>query len=323
MGKVDCRTSDYFNDNERFADMCNAVMFGGERIVNAEDLDEADSDMIHVAGQASKKVQADKVRKWRGHYICMLVLENQKYIDYRMVLRNMLTEALAYDKQYKVKKLKHTKLKDLQADEKMSGISKSDRFAPVVVIVVYFGIKRWDGARTLYELLDMDDKSVLEQFVTDYKMNLYDYHDYEDFSIFQTELKNVFETLKYADAKSELLQRVQRDESYSELSEETVEMIEELTHVKIKVNEEEDGIMKGNVCKAFADYRQEGVEEGIQTGIRMQKKETDRVKAKNKELKEEMREMKKGWKAEMREMEKKIDVLLKQIEELKKKTAAG
>ncbi len=75
--------------------------------------------------------------------------------------------------------------------------------------------------------------------------------------------------------------------------------------------------MKGNVCKAFADYRQEGVEEGI----RMQKKETDRVKAKNKELKEEMREMKKGWRAEMREMEKKMNTLIKQIEELKKKKA--
>ncbi len=88
-------------------------------------------------------------------------------------------------------------------------------------------------------------------------------------------------------------------------------------HVKIKVKEEEDGIMKGNVCKAFADYRQEGVEEGI----RMQKKETDRVKAKNKELKEEMREMKKGWRAEMREMEKKMNTLINQIEELKKKKA--
>lgn len=77
--------------------------------------------------------------------------------------------------------------------------------------------------------------------------------------------------------------------------------------------------MKGNVCKAFADYRQEGVEEGI----RLQKKETDRVKAKNKALKEEMREMKKGWRAEMREMEKKMNTLIKQIEELKKKTAVG
>ncbi len=144
MGKIDCRTSDYFNDNERFADMCNAVMFGGEKVVKAAELEEADSDMVHVAGQTSKKVQVDKVRKWQGRYLCIIALENQKYVDYRMVLRNMLTEALAYDKQYKMKKAKHTRLKDLQNDEKLSGITKNDRFVPVIVIVVYFGAKKWD-----------------------------------------------------------------------------------------------------------------------------------------------------------------------------------
>lgn len=139
MGKVDCHTSDYFNNNERFADMCNVVLFQGRQVVKAEELEEADADVIHVSDRVAKKILADKVRKWRGQYICMFVLENQHYVDYRMVLRNMLTEALSYDKQYKKKRTEHQKKKDLKGDEKLSGISKNDKFIPVIAIVVYFG----------------------------------------------------------------------------------------------------------------------------------------------------------------------------------------
>ncbi len=229
MGKVDCHTSDYFNNNERFADMCNVVLFQGCQVVKAEE----------------------------------------------------------------------QKKKDLTGDEKLSGISKNEKFIPVVAIVVYFGSKKWDGARTLYELLDIDEDSGIENFITNYKLNLYDYHDYENFDAFQTELKNVFETLKYAGRKSELKKRLDEDFTYQQLEEDTVELIEVLTNVKIQRIKEAEEQSMGNMCQAFEDYRQEGVEEGIQLGIRMQMKEVkkankaaERAKEKNIELKKEMRQLK-------------------------------
>lgn len=295
MGKVDCHTSDYFNNNERFADMCNVVLFQGRQVIKAAELEEADADVIHISDRVAKKVLADKVRKWHGHYICMFVLENQHYVDYRMVLRNMLTEILSYDKQYKKKRAEHQKKKDLTGDEKLSGISKNEKFIPVVAIVVYFGSKKWDGARTLYGLLDIDEDSGIENFITNYKLNLYDYHDYENFDAFQTELKNVFETLKYAGRKSELKKRLDEDFTYQQLEEDTVELIEVLTNVKIQRIKEVEEQSMGNMCQAFEDYRQEGVEEGI----RLQMKETnkakraaERAKEKNIELKKEMRQLK-------------------------------
>lgn len=45
-------------------------------------------------------------------------------------------------------------------------------------------------------------------------------------------LKNVFETLKYAERKSELKKRLNEDSTYQQLEEDTVDLIEVLTNVK-------------------------------------------------------------------------------------------
>ena len=37
----------------------------------------------------------DKVRIWKGKRLHILVVENQNYVDYQMVLRNMLQRASA------------------------------------------------------------------------------------------------------------------------------------------------------------------------------------------------------------------------------------
>ena len=65
--------------------------------------------------------------------------------------------------------------------------------------------------------------------------------------------------------------------------------------VKIQRIKEVEEQSMGNMCQAFEDYRQEGVEEGI----RLQMKETnkakraaERAKEKNIELKKEMRQLK-------------------------------
>ena len=60
---------------------------------------------------------------------------------------------------------------------------KGDKYIPVITIVVYYvSGKPWDGARTLYELLDIkgNEESILP-FISDYQMNIFDYHEYDDF----------------------------------------------------------------------------------------------------------------------------------------------
>lgn len=60
--------------------------------------------------------------------------------------------------------------------------------------MIYVGKGRlWDGAKNLHSMLDIDDE--LRPFVNDYKLNLFDYHNYENFEIFQTEIRLLFEAL--------------------------------------------------------------------------------------------------------------------------------
>lgn len=44
MGKKDIAAKKWLSDKGRFSDMCNAVLFGGEQVVSAEDLERADSE---------------------------------------------------------------------------------------------------------------------------------------------------------------------------------------------------------------------------------------------------------------------------------------
>lgn len=69
--------------------------------------------------------------------------------------------------------------------------------------------------------------------------------DCHTFDEFQTELKNVLETLKYAERKFELKKRLDEDFTYQQLEEDTLELIEVLTNVKIQriKEEEEESIM--------------------------------------------------------------------------------
>ncbi|MBR3606692.1 MAG: hypothetical protein IKL51_03835 [Lachnospiraceae bacterium] len=101
MGQRDLYQSDFYEDKNRFADIFNGALFKGKEVMKPEDLETADSVMVRLRGKNEKKVICDKVCKWRGRYASFVVLENQSYIDYRMVLRVMEAEIIAYERQRK------------------------------------------------------------------------------------------------------------------------------------------------------------------------------------------------------------------------------
>lgn len=54
--------------------------------------------------------------------------------------------------------------------EYLSRMRRTDRFAPVVTVVIYYGEKPWDGAVSLHEMLDIPEEMKL--YVNDYKIIL-------------------------------------------------------------------------------------------------------------------------------------------------------
>jgi len=201
MGQKDYAQNGYFNDKVRFADVCNGILFQGKQLFKPEDLQELNQDIVYRDNDQQKlrKMIPDKMCMWKGIYVSVLTLENQSLVDYSMVFRAMKTEAISYEKQFKALEREYQRQGLIGEKENLAwnALAKEARFVPVILIVIYYGQdKIWDGAKCLYEMLDMDKE--IEPYVTNYKMNLFDYHDYEDFSFFKTENRELFEVLSCA-----------------------------------------------------------------------------------------------------------------------------
>lgn len=277
MGKADEYQFDYLDDNVRFADQVNGALFYGKQVVKPEELQPADAQTVYLGKESGArenfKAIADKARIWRGSLIHILAVENQTYVDYRMIFRNMLMESLNYHRQWKRKKRAHDRQKDFPAgtDEFFSGMAKEEKFIPVITLVVYCGTEHpWDGARCLHDLLEISGE--MKEYVTNYRLNLYDCHEHDTFDEYHTGLRQLFETLRYGKDK-ERMKRIMEEngEAYRNIDSETRELLEVVAKVKIpeepRQAERGEEIMAGgqktyDVCKAWADYRLEGVEEG-------------------------------------------------------------
>lgn len=273
MGKKDEYQFDYLDDNRRFADQINGALFNGRQVVKPEELEPVEPQTV-ITGEdtraGSVKTVVDKVRIWKGKKLHILAVENQNYVDYQMVLRNMFSESLGYRKQWKRKKRTHGETRDLKSrDEYLSGMRKDEKFAPIITLVVHFGRSGgWDGAKCLYDLLEIEDE--LKAYVTNYRLNLYDCHEHDTFEEYKTGLRQVFEAVRYAEDKKRLKEVMEANrDAYSRIDGDTRNMLEVVANVKIPETCKimEAGEERYDMCKAFEDMRKEGYDEGIEKGI--------------------------------------------------------
>ena len=116
--------------------------------------------------------------------------------------------------------------------------------------------------------MDIDDE--LKEYVTNYRLNLYDCQEHDTFHEYRTGLRQVFETVRYAGDKEKLKKIMEENrEIYSKIDSDTKDMLEVVANVRIpeKFKIMEDGEERYNMCKAFEDMRLEGYEAGIADGI--------------------------------------------------------
>lgn len=171
---------DYWDNNERFADLFNARLFGGEQVIKPEELLPVDSAAVSVFehGEYAESIELarDKINICRhstalGVELELLGEENQEHIHYGMPMRLMGYDYHTYRKQYDDNAQKYKKCSEgLTRDEFLSKMKKTDRFIPVITIVVYYGSEPWDGAKSLHEMLNIPER--VRPFVNDYKMLL-------------------------------------------------------------------------------------------------------------------------------------------------------
>ena len=201
--KPDIILKDFWRDNDRFADLFNGALFGGEKVLKPELLQESDTDIssiIKLDSYAETLGRLLDVVKKSAYGVDFVIfgLENQMKVHYAMPLRNMTGDTLIYLKEYAqiVKENKKAKAWD-NRDEFLSGFRKENRLRPVVTLCVYYGENAWDGPLTLMDMLDMQSiPEQLTELVNNYKMHFVQVLDSDRCSFQNQDVYDFFEILR-------------------------------------------------------------------------------------------------------------------------------
>lgn len=291
----------YWNNSEQFADLFNGVLFDGEQIIKAGELMDVDTEesivLEHKKYAESIKASRDniKIRKKSTVYgveLILLGLESQEHIHYAMPMRVMGYDYAAYKKQYDSNAQKYKTVEGLNEDEFLSRMKKTDKFIPVITVVVYYGEKEWDGAKTLREMLNIPEKII--KYVNDYKMLLVEAkeNNLALHNINNRDLFNLLEILLDTElTKNEAKEKaIQYCEEHN--TEKTVIMtVAGATNTKLDYNSLAKG--DGRMCTVFDEIAKESEAVGeirgraieiIETGIEFGLSESDILKRLQKKL---------------------------------------
>ena len=258
MGGQDISQKTLESNNDVFADIVNALVFGGEQVVKAELLTDAQTFSQY---KDSKNVlhnqERDVAKKWTNGDFCLSLFgfENQTKKEKSMPLRVMCYDGVAYRSQL---------------------LDDSAEFYPVITLVLYFGTKsKWEKNTSLKESLKIDER--LKDFVSDYKIKVINlaWLTDEEINSFKSDFRIVAEylralrtgqvqewsrqKLKYVSQIIDLMRVISDDEIFDNMA----EFIEESQREKGGVS----------VCEFVQRMRNEGVLIGKSEGIALGRKE--------------------------------------------------
>ncbi|MDD3337972.1 MAG: Rpn family recombination-promoting nuclease/putative transposase [Lachnospiraceae bacterium] len=269
----------YIGKPERVADLVNVNCFHGEQIVRAEDLE--------VLSGESKQILKDKngavvtISRFRDvlrvvtakHVFIIVGCENQMKVHYVMPVREMLYDALNYVEQVNQYKEQHKKDKDLvTADEFLSGMRKEDKIKPVITLLLYHGQRPWDGSVDLHGMMDFGPYEDLKEYVPNYKMNLIQVNAVKHPEAYQSDLREFFGVMKHASSLADLETYVKENkERLGSVEEDLVDTFSELLGERKRLKIVKDKQVKEgeqiNMCKAFDELEERGIQKGMEKGI--------------------------------------------------------
>ena len=269
MGAKDTKAKEFLSDNFRFADLCNFYLFQGEPVIQAENLVEQDTtELLSVFGMQEKEIQ---VQKWRDILKRVVIkrtdectyaiigIENQSEIHYAMPVRNMIYDALNYGKQINEAGKKKKDGKDYKNQaEFLSQFGREDRLTPVITLTLYWGAEKWDGPRSIHEMLLPMEHDMMK-YVADYKLNLIVPSEINDFNKFRSSLGAVLAVIKASKDEASMEKLIMGNPIYRKLERDAVTTINMFTKFKIEMKTEETEM---DVRDAWEDHRKRGIEEG-------------------------------------------------------------
>ena len=262
----------FWRDNEHFADLFNATVFNGKQVLKPNKLTEMDTDVSATIQSKSYNESItrnrDVVKKMSdGVEFNILGLEIQDKTHYAMPLRTMTYDALGYIKEYNDIKKHHKLNKDsfCSPEEFLSGINKSDRFHPIITIVLYYGESLWDGPTCLSDMMISMSNNIKEYF-SDYKLNLVQILDSDN-----EDVRDVFNIIR--NIYNDDFDSIYREYESRNVDIDVMELICNITSVPklmdLCTDTEQGGTV--NMCEAMKRFQAECESKGMKEGIDSEK----------------------------------------------------
>ena len=287
--KADTIAKDYVRNNDIFADIFNYYIYGGEQVIQPEQLTERDT--VETAlpyGEDGAAVPVQKYRDLQKLYAVMrddkaeyrlCGTELQSEVHYAMAVKNNLYDALEYAGQVEEAARSHSQEMEKRrknpeayrekprpnSGEFLSGFWRSDRLIPSVTVCVYFGAKEWDGPLSLFDMMDEVDPR-FRACMSDYRVHLIApaLMTDEDIMKLQSSLREVMFFIKYSKDKTALNRILETNqERFRRLERRAADVIKAVTNSKIKYDEKEAYI---DMCQAEKDMCQESWDNGKAEG---------------------------------------------------------
>ncbi len=268
MGKKYIMDRPFFSDRERFAELVNAVLYGGRQILLPVNL------VLHrrkypSLSSAGGESERDVLMEDAVQNICYGI-EIETESDYSMPERVINYDVCDYGFQMRELDRGHRAKKDYSSyRERKSRMKKSDFLCPVVTIVLYLGEGHWEGGQKLSQMFHLSSglRELLGTNLHDYDFPLIE-ADFVDPALFDTDLRAFFQAMQCRRDRDKLKDLLQT-QAFRCLSSEAERVIARHLHIKSLICRMEKEELP--MCKAFDDLMKEERSEGKREGKREEK----------------------------------------------------
>ena len=250
MGEKDIAEKILMYNDDVFADVVNGFIFDGKPIVEEINLSNVkDKSQYKISGKIHEQERDEaKVIECDGVKVIYVGIENQTDIDVDETKRVIGYDGAVYRGQ-------------------VIGKGNKDNY-PVITLVLYFGERKWNRNKTLYETLDISEN--IKPFVNDYKINVFEiaYMTPEEVEKFTSDFKIVADyfvqkrmkkdykpinkAIKHVDELLKLMTVLTGDSRFEE---------------QIKEMHKEEGEIR--MCEVLDRIENRGVDRGIEIGEKL------------------------------------------------------
>ena len=277
MSLQDTVTKQYVSDPKVFADAFNYLIYSGRQVIRPEQLTDLDATQFAIPYREEEEGKPEATQKYRDvlktlavktdEHCTYLVLgiENQTNVHYAMPVRNMLYDAMQYEKQVRQLAAAHRKKHDAAtSDEYLSGMNREDKITPVITLVINFGSKKWDGPISLHEMFSEQPEHIL-RLIPDYQVLLIDPMSMADTDLgrLNSSLREVLSYIKYQHDQEQMQRLLQEDQRFSELERNAALVIQATTRTELNIKPNAEVV---DMCEAIQQMMNNSMQQGVQLG---------------------------------------------------------